>query len=156
MKETQSNLIQDDGVQVLERAAMHIVDAAQFEPFTAEDGANVEDALNILDGALRELTGYNERREAIAASGLAQAMQAEMDAQKAEMKIWIVSGEGEIGSAELYTGKLTLRALRMRLTRERCHGDRWAYIKVGGQRVNELASVLYMASVDRASRGQSV
>lgn len=41
-------------------------------------------------------------------------------------KIAIVSGEGERGTAELYTGKMTARAIKMRLTRERCHGDRWA------------------------------
>lgn len=38
----------------------------------------------------------------------------------------IVSGAGEIGTAELYTGKRTTRALCSRLTRERAHGDRWA------------------------------
>lgn len=41
-------------------------------------------------------------------------------------KIAIVSGEGEIGHAELYNGKKTARALKSRLTRERCNGDRWA------------------------------
>ena len=38
----------------------------------------------------------------------------------------IVSGGGEQGSSSPYTGKRTLRAVRSRLTRERCHGDRWA------------------------------
>ena len=41
-------------------------------------------------------------------------------------KIAIVSGDGEIGTAELYGGTLSERAIRSRLTRERCHGDRWA------------------------------
>lgn len=40
--------------------------------------------------------------------------------------IHIISGEGEHGSRELYRGKRTIRALLSRLTRERCHGDRWA------------------------------
>jgi hypothetical protein len=43
-----------------------------------------------------------------------------------EKKIAIVSGEGENGTAELYGGALSERAIRSRLTRERCHGDRWA------------------------------
>jgi len=41
-------------------------------------------------------------------------------------KITILSGEGESGTRELYTGKHTLRALKLRLTKERCNGDRWA------------------------------
>jgi len=42
------------------------------------------------------------------------------------IEIRIVSGEGDVGGAEAYTGKRTIRALKSRLTRERCHGDRWA------------------------------
>lgn len=38
----------------------------------------------------------------------------------------IVSGEGAVGGSEVYTGKRTIRALKSRLTRERCNGDRWA------------------------------
>lgn len=68
------------------------------------------------------------------------------------MKIEIVSGEGERGTATPYTGKLTMRALRSRLTRERCHGDRWAFVRVDGERISELASALYLVSKDRASR----
>jgi hypothetical protein len=41
-------------------------------------------------------------------------------------RIIIHSGEGEDGSLEEYTGKRTERAIKLRLTRERCHGDRWA------------------------------
>ena len=41
-------------------------------------------------------------------------------------EIRIVSGEGAIGRSEAYTGKRTIRALKSRLTRERCNGDRWA------------------------------
>jgi hypothetical protein len=36
--------------------------------------------------------------------------------------IIIVSGDGTVR----YDGKKTARALRNRLSRERCHGDRWA------------------------------
>lgn len=48
-----------------------------------------------------------------------------MDIEK-DKEILIVSGEGEIGTAEVYRGKHTQRAIKSRLTRERCHGDRWA------------------------------
>jgi hypothetical protein len=43
--------------------------------------------------------------------------------------IWILSGEGEVGTRERYTGKLSARALKARLTRERCGGDRWAHLE---------------------------
>ncbi len=43
-----------------------------------------------------------------------------------DSQILIVSGEGEQGSSTIYNGKRTERAIQMRLTRERCHGDRWA------------------------------
>lgn len=45
-------------------------------------------------------------------------------------EIRIVSGEGEAGTSEIYNGKRTIRAIKMRLTRERCGGDRWANAKV--------------------------
>lgn len=45
-------------------------------------------------------------------------------------EIRIVSGEGEVGTTEIYNGKRTLRAIKMRLTKERCGGDRWAKAKV--------------------------
>lgn len=38
----------------------------------------------------------------------------------------IVSGEGEIGTVEVYHGKRSVRAILCRLAKERCHGDRWA------------------------------
>lgn len=44
----------------------------------------------------------------------------------AGIEIRIVSGEGAVGSSDVYTGKRTIRALKSRLTRERCNGDRWA------------------------------
>jgi hypothetical protein len=42
-------------------------------------------------------------------------------------RIAIQSGEGEIGAYELHTGRRTVRAIKARLTRERCGGDRWAH-----------------------------
>jgi hypothetical protein len=44
--------------------------------------------------------------------------------------IEIISGEGELGSIEDYTGKRTIRAIKLRLARERCGGDRWARARV--------------------------
>jgi hypothetical protein len=44
--------------------------------------------------------------------------------------IRIVSGEGAVGTAEAYTGKRTVRALKARLTKECCNGDRWARAEV--------------------------
>ena len=40
--------------------------------------------------------------------------------------IVILSGEGEGGTFEHYTGKRAPQAIKTKLTRERCHGDRWA------------------------------
>lgn len=44
----------------------------------------------------------------------------------AGIEIRIVSGEGTVGGSDVYTGKRTVRAIKSRLTRERCNGDRWA------------------------------
>ena len=41
-------------------------------------------------------------------------------------KLYIISGEGEIGTREEYAGKMTAHAIAMRLARERAGGDRWA------------------------------
>ena len=49
------------------------------------------------------------------------------------MKIEIVSGEGESGTVELFAGKHTVKAIRARLTRERCGDDRWAYVRIDGR-----------------------
>ena len=38
----------------------------------------------------------------------------------------IIRGEGEVGTTDKYTGKRSLLAIKRRLTKERCHGDRWA------------------------------
>jgi hypothetical protein len=47
-------------------------------------------------------------------------------------EIQIISGEGTMGTVEEYTGKRTSRALKLRLTKERCNGDRWAKVKIDG------------------------
>lgn len=36
-------------------------------------------------------------------------------------------GEGELGTWEPYTGAKTELAIKSRLKKERCNGDRWAY-----------------------------
>ena len=41
-------------------------------------------------------------------------------------EIRIISGEGDVGTVELYTGKHSKRAIKLRLSRERSNGDRWA------------------------------
>ena len=43
-----------------------------------------------------------------------------------ENPIIIISGEGERGTIEQYTGKKTQRAIKRRLTKEQCNGERWA------------------------------
>lgn len=45
-------------------------------------------------------------------------------------KIWVVSGEGEVGTREPYTGPLTVRALKNRLAKESAGGDRWTHCEV--------------------------
>lgn len=47
----------------------------------------------------------------------------------------IISGEGEQGTRETYTGARTVQALRARLSRERAGGDRWAILVVDGERI---------------------
>ena len=43
------------------------------------------------------------------------------------LPVVIMSGEGDgPGHIEIFTGKRTIRAIKARLTRERCCGDRWA------------------------------
>ena len=46
--------------------------------------------------------------------------------QHPESEIVILSGEGEIGTFERYTGTRTSRAIKSQLTKERCRDDRWA------------------------------
>jgi len=50
-------------------------------------------------------------------------------------RIDIVSGEGEIGTVERFVGARTIRALKARLTRARCGGDRWARAEIDGQEI---------------------
>jgi hypothetical protein len=46
-------------------------------------------------------------------------------------KVEIISGEGlGPGTIETHTGARTMRAIKMRLTKERCDGDRWAKARV--------------------------
>lgn len=49
--------------------------------------------------------------------------------------IEVVSGKGELGVTELFTGRRTKLALIRRVKKERCGGDRWCYIKVDGVRL---------------------
>lgn len=51
--------------------------------------------------------------------------------------IEIVSGEGNAGTAEAYTGARTASAIRAQLTRERAGGDRWAFVRIDGKRVHD-------------------
>ena len=50
-------------------------------------------------------------------------------------RIEILSGEGEYGTEQRYTGARTVRAVRARLTRERAGGDRWAILIVDNERI---------------------
>ena len=44
-------------------------------------------------------------------------------------QLYVISGEGEgRGHREEYTGKLTVQAMRARIKREVCGGDRWCRI----------------------------
>jgi len=45
-----------------------------------------------------------------------------------EGELYIVSGEGEVGTKEEYTGEQTPGAIYNALKKERCGGDRWAYL----------------------------
>jgi len=42
--------------------------------------------------------------------------------------LYIVSGEGEVGTKEKYDGEQTFGAICNALKKERCGGDRWAYL----------------------------
>jgi hypothetical protein len=57
--------------------------------------------------------------------------------EKKNNKIQILSGEGDCGNFEIYTGKRTMRAIKMRLTKERCGGDRWARAMVFSHTVHD-------------------
>jgi len=49
-------------------------------------------------------------------------------------EIKIVSGEGEQGTVEDYEGTRTERAICMKLAKEECGGDRWAFVRIDGIR----------------------
>jgi len=55
-------------------------------------------------------------------------------------KIFIVSGEGVEGWPEEYKGKRTELAIKQKLTKEKCHGDRWARAYIYSHS-NELGSI---------------
>ena len=50
-------------------------------------------------------------------------------------EIEILSGEGEVGTREDYDGARTVSAIKSRLTKERCNGDRWAILIPNGERI---------------------
>lgn len=43
----------------------------------------------------------------------------------ASAEIRIISGEGDVGTTEQYTGARTVSAIQTRMSRERCGGQRW-------------------------------
>ena len=49
-------------------------------------------------------------------------------------EIQIISGEGTQGTLENYEGTRTERAICMRLAKEECGGDRWAFVRIDGVR----------------------
>lgn len=60
------------------------------------------------------------------------------------MQIYIISGEGEQGHRELYTGKKSVHAIKIRLTKERRYGDRWAEVEIDGNKVSDREIGLWM------------
>ena len=56
-------------------------------------------------------------------------------------RIFIDSGEVENFHREIYTGKRSQRAIKARLTRERCNGQRWARAMMCMDYENEAGSV---------------
>jgi len=48
--------------------------------------------------------------------------------QAGEGELYIVSGEGKIGTKEEYEGPQTAGAIYNALKKERCGGDRWAFL----------------------------
>ena len=51
-------------------------------------------------------------------------------------EIILVSGEGETGICESYSGSRSIPAMKRRLTKERQGGDRWAFYRVDGRRLD--------------------
>lgn len=57
----------------------------------------------------------------------------------------IYSGEGDgPGNSEMFYGRMTARAINMRLNRERRGGDRWAFATINGERVETGIEVAYV------------
>lgn len=55
--------------------------------------------------------------------------------------VTIIAGEGVGGgTAKTFNGARTLRAIKMRLKKERCNGDRWAFAHVYSH-TNEYCAV---------------
>lgn len=55
-------------------------------------------------------------------------------------RIAIVSGEGEQGTAELFTGTRSRLAITRRIIKETCGGDRWAYAVIETPQQDDQAS----------------
>ena len=51
-------------------------------------------------------------------------------------EITLVSGEGAEGTCEPYLGSRSISAMKRRLTKERQGGDRWAFYRVDGRRLD--------------------
>jgi hypothetical protein len=53
-------------------------------------------------------------------------------------RIEIVSGEGDDNEMiEEYTGMVSVSILRSVLDGERCEGERWAYLRIDGERIDD-------------------
>ena len=62
-----------------------------------------------------------------------ETVQAVIDfANESGIDLEILSGECENGTIEIYEGKKNATAIMQRLTRERCNGDRWAFVQASG------------------------
>lgn len=61
--------------------------------------------------------------------------------------IRIVSGEGEQGNVRAYTGKRSVRAIKSRLTRERCGGDRWARVELSFDDTNKTEAAAKLSAM---------
>jgi len=65
-----------------------------------------------------------------------------MDLSKCD--VLIQSGEGDRGRFARYYGLRTRKALRARLTRERCEGDRWAVLWASDQTPDQYGLRTYV------------
>lgn len=60
-----------------------------------------------------------------------------MNIDLTKKRIAIFAGEGDCGSWSEYTGARTEKAIKTKLTKERCHGDRWAYAYIETDQINK-------------------